>query len=498
MYRHFFGSLCAALASAAVIGASLGALPMAATDTVRADEIKPPSCDEAVLSGSFTCGTDDFGVDNDEMFSTYVGRLFGIDSGAFYSTGFRTARSFLTGDEARVYDALAGLIKEIAGGERTSSFITVGAENWYMYGLPEPDATAAFGDLAGEFDAQVLLSALVADFPYELYWFDKEIGVSVDMYTDTHTGVICYLLLGFEVADSYEADGSYTVNPDKVVLAKKAADNAAAVVAEFAELNDYNKLSAYKDRICELVTYDSKAAAGQYFSTEIDPWQLVYVFDGDDATNVVCEGYSKAFQYLCDSSEFSDGATQCFTVAGDMFGGSGGGRHMWNIVTMPDGRNYLADITNSDVGTIGEDGSLYLSGAPKTARTFSVSFSDGTTGTVELECYAFYPLGCEVLYIYDSDTKELWGDGEDSILDLAETVYSVPILPTGDVDGNGRTNPVDLVYIQRYLAKWSGYGDAEIDPKLFDFDGDGEATTDDAVRLARHLAKWIGYETLVQ
>lgn len=77
-------------------------------------------------------------------------------------------------------------------------------------------------------------------------------------------------------------------------------------------------------------------------------------FDGDDSTNVVCEGYSKAFQYLCDLSDIT-----CYTVTGMMNGGTGEGPHMWNIVAN-NGKYYMADITNSDEGTVGEDGGLFL------------------------------------------------------------------------------------------------------------------------------------------
>lgn len=45
---------------------------------------------------------------------------------------------------------------------------------------------------------------------------------------------------------------------------------------------------------------------------------MIYVFDGDEATNVVCEGYAKAFQYLCDL----DGITY-YSVSGTMNGGTG-------------------------------------------------------------------------------------------------------------------------------------------------------------------------------
>ena len=34
---------------------------------------------------------------------------------------------------------------------------------------------------------------------------------------------------------------------------------------------------------------------------------------------------------------------------------------MWNIVTL-EGKNYLVDVTNSDEGTIGSGGELFLAG----------------------------------------------------------------------------------------------------------------------------------------
>ena len=64
---------------------------------------------------------------------------------------------------------------------------------------------------------------------------------------------------------------------------------------------------------------------------------------------MVCEGYSKAFQYLCDLSSFST-AVQCHTITGTAYMASGYGAHMWNIVTMGDGKNYHVDITFVDGG----------------------------------------------------------------------------------------------------------------------------------------------------
>ena len=59
-----------------------------------------------------------------------------------------------------------------------------------------------------------------------------------------------------------------------------------------------------------------------------------------------------------------------------MRGGTGAGPHMWNIVTLDDGRHYLADITNSDSGSAGQDGSLfmvpYTSGSVQSGYTFQI------------------------------------------------------------------------------------------------------------------------------
>lgn len=136
-----------------------------------------------------------------------------------------------------------------------------------------------------------------------------------------------------------------------VQLAKKAAANAKMIVNEFSSYTEPEKLLAYKEIICNLTSYNEDVTDWDEYG---DPWQLIYVFDGDDSTNVVCEGYSKAFQYLCDLSDIT-----CYTVSGIMSGGTGAGPHMWNIVAN-NGKYYLADITNSDEGTVGAGGGLFL------------------------------------------------------------------------------------------------------------------------------------------
>ena len=94
-----------------------------------------------------------------------------------------------------------------------------------------------------------------------------------------------------------------------------------------------------------------------------DPWQIIYVFDKDPNTNVVCEGYSKAFQYLSELTAW-EGDISVISVNGVM--GKQEVGHMWNVVRMEDGNNYIADLTNIDEEdgspAVGSDGSLFLTG----------------------------------------------------------------------------------------------------------------------------------------
>ena len=113
-------------------------------------------------------------------------------------------------------------------------------------------------------------------------------------------------------------------------------------MAQNAEKSDYEKLRAYNKAICEAVTYDYDAVKkdhGTYVVDHGDPWQLIWVFDGDPDTKAVCEGYSKAVQHLCDLTDFKSKTVQSIIVSGHA-----GGGHMWNIVRMEDGKRYLVDI----------------------------------------------------------------------------------------------------------------------------------------------------------
>ena len=330
--------------------------------------------------------------------------------------------------EAVIYNALRNGIVQIAAGDRESSefemsLTDMGYEqmSWTAADLnldtlkdggnPSEAAKEAVEQKLA-FDFESIVNTLLVECPYELYWYDKTIGAgysgtrgysvnydgSRDDYVISVTGTVHF---AFAVDQAYSA-GAYLVNTEAVNRAKTAKANAEAIAASCAGYSDYEKLVYYKNQICNLASYNNAAANGEV--TDGNAWQLVWVFDGDESTEVVCEGYAKAFQYLCNLSSFPTGVRSCL-VTGTMYGGTGEGLHMWNVVTMDDREHYLVDVTNCDAGTIGADDLLFLAGT---------AVGDVNTG------YVFNCNGHSVTFSYDNDTKVYYGNDE---LKLAVNKY---------------------------------------------------------------------------
>lgn len=355
---------------------------------------------------------------SDELFAGYAWNI--LHGGGGISLFGNYGESVLNETELAVYNELKTAVGKIAAGEVSNTVISItsdlGIESWVTTKSGNELIAEADEKLNAVIDTDKIIDCLLVDCPYELYWYNKVQGGGVRTNYDirrststvdgvsTTTASIMNLTFWFSVANAYQ-DGDdayiYATDTAKTGAASAAAATARQVVADNAGKTDYAKLVAYKDYICNAVSYNSDAASGSYTGGYGDPWQLIYVFDGDSSTNVVCEGYAKAFQYLCDL-----GGLTCYTVTGTMTGGTGEGAHMWNIVTLG-GKNYLVDVTNSDSGTVGQDGGLFHAGT-------SGSVADGYTFTVGSQTISF---------TYDSDTKSLYGE---SILILAATDYTEP------------------------------------------------------------------------
>ncbi|MCD8109042.1 MAG: hypothetical protein LUE14_02935 [Clostridiales bacterium] len=313
--------------------------------------------------------------DNDDLFTGYISSIFydGTDSDtvSLYSSDY--GASVLDGSAYDVYSELKRAVEDIAAGELTSTVITLstnlewdreelGVASEDIVGVMTTDDRYLVRDAVYDIIA-AYYQCLLEDCPYELYWFDKTQGLSWSfrIYLDGGKIGAKDITITMRVADAYQGGDDTTVDTSGVERALMAAANAKEIVGSHASESDLEKLTSYKDEICSLAGYDFSAALLE--AGYGDPWQLVHVFDGDSSTRVVCEGYAKALQYLCELSSFDAADSACYTVTGYMEkqGSTSGSDvfHMWDIVTL-DGVNYLADITNSDTGTVGQDGGLFL------------------------------------------------------------------------------------------------------------------------------------------
>lgn len=335
---------------------------------------------EEEISVSFPAGE----LSEEELLEGYftkqvVAELYGdaYDSGFYQSSGTHA----LSGNSLKLYNFMKTRITEIAEGKRTDTKIVITAVDLGLvsgntfadYKKVNNDLQTAYNTIRGTFsedDLKNVLNCLILDCGYELYWFDKTADTTSIKYepnsisNDAQTINVGWTY-SLTVSQDYRggvSTNTYVANKPAKVAA--AATKAAEIVDKYASASDYEKLAGYKDEICALVDYNH-AAAGDDSTPYGDPWQMIDVFDGEPATKVVCEGYAKAFQYLCDL-----GGLDCYTVTGQMGGGTGAGPHMWNIVRL-DGKSYLVDVTNSDTGSAGADGSLFMVGASPVSGSYA-------------------------------------------------------------------------------------------------------------------------------
>ena len=438
-------------------------------------------------------------LNNDALFYGYLLRRAGASNDAVLMSN---AASLLEEPNRTTCEKLKAVVAEVASGERTSSVLRVtypgfqkfwsaaelGVANIVEDGHITEDAKAALLNKMRacfvEIDEQAadngftkksterIVSALISDCPYEMYWFDGTQGYASDMAQEFFTftaewkkgegyciapyvsedGDTVELAYEFSMLVSADFGEGAEINPNLRARIDAALDRASSIVTKYAGKGDYEKLLGYATEICDLTDYDYPAAQNSETTPYGDPWQLISVFDGDDSTKVVCEGYAKAFKYLCDLSAFSSPKVECRLVSGALSGGTGGGQHMWNVVTMENGKNYLVDVTNSD-NTRGAS-FLFLKGA-------APDNADATR-------YTFYN---DIIFLYDDQTVGLWGS-EWLTLDTADYDPSEPSAPSASL----RLGGYGLSVSGKAVSMDDLRGGAEIAVTKDDADADGNVT----------------------
>ena len=327
-------------------------LPLGTLDTAWAEERASATAGEGSVSGG-------------KLLEGYLYRLAGMDIRS-YENGFNSssmaatysAKANLNAEEKTVYNTLKAEIEKIASGQRKDTNIKT------------------TGVLGSQASADKVWHALLSDLPYELYWHDKVIGINYAYTIAAGNTPFKDVTFSFAVAQEFRGKDMTTTNIPNVPA---AVQTARSVVAANASKSDHDKLQAYRQYICDQVSYNYAAARGEYANGYGNPWQLLWVFDGDSTTNVVCEGYAKSFKYLCDLTEESNGWTgdvETISVTGTM----GTENHMWNIVRIGGG-NYLVDVTNCDTGMKGYPQKLFLRGAVGDGISYTVENTVYTYGT---------------------------------------------------------------------------------------------------------------------
>lgn len=271
--------------------------------------------------------------------------------------------------EAQAYRELKTAILDIAanGGSTEILLSTEFAmDGWDTDASGDALSAELAAHFKAAFDISKIVDCLLADCPFELYWYDKTGGCAT-VYSVRSKRVaagepitVSKIRVRLTPSADCRGDGDYTVAPSAAAAASAAVENARRIVAEHRGKSDLERLTAYKDAVCAGAVYNNAAAAGG--AAYGAPWQAVDVLRADKVGEVVCEGYSKAFQYLCEL----DGGLTCFCVSGTMSIDDSARPHMWNLVVL-DGKTYLADVTNSDVGSIGDRGGLFLVGTAQSA-----------------------------------------------------------------------------------------------------------------------------------
>ena len=421
-----------------------------------------------------------------ELLEGYLYAISGIRHG---SPVHRVPPRPLTVELKDVEDELKGKIRKVAAGELASTQFRFTNEwtktkaEWGITGevisggaLTQQTSEA----IRAKLGLDALMRKQLLEMPYELYWYNKTKGVRMGYSVKiSEENVTVYeLTISMNVSQDYAKFVSATsYNPFEADVAKTgaaatAAANALNVVAANTDKSDYGKLTAYLDYIKNAVTYDHNAAGGG--KPYGDPWQLIYVFDGKPATNVVCEGYAKAFQYLCDLTfQNQEGRPSSALVSGKMDGGD----HMWNVVAIG-GRNYLVDVTNCDTGSIGAPDQLFLCGAAENevSKKYTVALGEG------------------IVYEYDEETVESYAPEH---LKLSPVAYDPNAVSAPSVRGAVKSynpnNPVTVRLIEQghhevayetAIDPTTGSGQKE---QSFSFDAVAAGTYDLVVTKPGHL-----------
>ena len=253
--------------------------------------------------------------------------------------------------------------------------------------------------------AQRAWDAFVYDHP-EIFWIDisgtTNQGVGYGQYFYTMT-----LRLQDAQAGTSSYNRYYRTHPDELKSDQaQMLAQARAVAKQAAELGTrYEQIAYIHDWLAANNRYNDTAAAD--LSRYPLAHQAVSALVPDREGGPVCDGYSKAFQLICDLLDIP-----CVCISGTGISGGKAGSHMWNAVQMEDGKCYGVDVTWDDTDSKGGRGATdtFLLVGTETVVEGRVTFRDGhvPVGNFSKGGYEFdYPTLSKTAY--EANTRDTSG-----------------------------------------------------------------------------------------
>ncbi len=215
-------------------------------------------------------------------------------------------------------------------------------------GFKNGETTVKIGYYAGS-EPFILYFAVMYDHP-ELFWLPNKVECgSYSSLLEKYVEIRIEPIFSSAVTTNYQAQIDSVVNTISI-----------------PNTTTFDKVKAMHDWIVSNVTYKQNAGDDNYIRN---------IYNTFVTKSIVCEGYSKAFKYLCDLNDIP-----CILVTGEGYNSStsAGEDHMWTYVQMEDNKWYAVDVTWDDpiggsTSKIRTDYFLIGSGTVVSNMTFSQS-----------------------------------------------------------------------------------------------------------------------------
>ena len=275
----------------------------------------------------------------------------------------------LSDDEKLVYDAILNRTVEIFKGENYSLQVRIPVDS-FLEKVDIRTMRSSVEERINNIDFEKVFEALRADYNW-LFWFEENMNwtlYSPDIRFEGNNLEGSSFIIDIEPLAEYKGEGE--LNEKAKELVKEAREKMKGTVDELLGMNTSDQLAELRKKIIDDIEYDNGAKG--YITSGVQRDGLMSAISvihylTDDSPKMVCEGYSNAFQMYCDAL-----GIESYTKTGIMNTAEGNENHAWNIVYIDDTPK-LVDLTNSDSGTIGYKGDLFLKDIEGEEYSFKIS-----------------------------------------------------------------------------------------------------------------------------